>query len=157
GIYHAAPPGHLQSWLSTGLLLVTISILFLIYMLAIRFLPSIVSTRYIIAGTVLLGVTCMLIPVVSSADIYSYIAYTRMQVFYHLNPLVSTPLLIKHDPIFQHVYWINQPSAYGPTWLDLSALLQWICAIPGFKGITVMVMVLRLLGLCAHLASVFLV
>ncbi|HTK08055.1 MAG TPA: hypothetical protein VL485_12860 [Ktedonobacteraceae bacterium] len=157
GVYNAPPPGQLQGWLSTALLLVVISLLFLAYMLAIRFLPSLVSLPYIFAGTALMGVTCMLIPVVSSADIYSYIAYARMQAFYHLNPLVSAPLLIKHDPIFLHVYWINQPSAYGPTWLDLSSLLQWLCASLGFQSITVMVLTLRLLGLCAHLASILLV
>jgi hypothetical protein len=90
----------------------------------------------------------MLIPVVTSQDIFSYIIYTRMSVLYHLNPLTTLPIAIRHDALYPYVYWVHQPSAYGPTWVIMTNLLQ---------GIALLVLSLRFTGLLLHLSSALLI
>src|SRR5436305_13841200 len=68
------------SWNETFALFGVFILLFLFYALAVRFLPSHISRRYILISTVLLGVTCIFIPVIASQDLFSYIAYARIGV-----------------------------------------------------------------------------
>ncbi|GAC1454043.1 MAG: hypothetical protein NVS4B1_14060 [Ktedonobacteraceae bacterium] len=146
------------TWSETALLLCSFLLLFLCYLLALKYLPRIVGMRFIFISSCLFGVICMLIPVVTSPDLYSYIIYARMVTLYHLNPLVTTPLAIPKDIVYTYLYWKDQPSAYGPTWIMLSGLLQWGTAHTlGVKNISAMVLSLRLLGLFAHLWSTLLV
>ena len=148
---------NLGSWMGTFMLFFVFLIVFLLYLLALRRLPRYVSRRFIFYSTLLLGITCLLIPIVTSPDLYSYIAYARIGVIYHLNPLTTPPMAIPTDPIYLHVYWKNQPSAYGPTWIALTSFLQWFTITVGFKDIVSMVLALRLLGLAAHLGSTLLI
>jgi len=120
-------------------------------------LPQHIPLRYIFFSTLLLGVTYMLIPVVTSPDIFSYIAYARMGVIYHLNPLTTLPTAIRSDPVYIHLYWNNQPSAYGPTWVGITSILQWLTLIFGTQSLLPMVVALRLLGLATHLCSTLLI
>ncbi len=146
------------TWKEVALLLCSFLLLFLCYLLALRVLPKKVSIGYILVTTSLLGVICILIPVVSSPDLFSYIIYARMEALYHLNPLTATPLAIQKDIVYNYLYWKDQPSAYGPTWIILSSLLQTCTAlIFGVKNIWAMVLSLRLLGLVAHLWSTLLI
>jgi len=146
------------TWSETALLLGSFLLLFLCYLLALRFLPKRVGIRYIFVSASLLGVICVLIPVVTSPDLFSYILYARMATLYHLNPLTTTPLALPGDSVYPYLYWKDQPSAYGPTWIMLSGLLQWCVAlIFGAKNISAMVLLLRLLGLLAHLWSTLLI
>ena len=146
------------TWSETALLLGAFSLLFLCYLLALHSLPQRVSIRYILASASLLGIICTLIPVVTSPDLFSYIIYARMETVYHLNPLTTTPLVIPKDVIYNYLYWKDQPSAYGPTWILLSGLLQGcISLLFGVKNIAGMVLSLRLLGLVAHLWSTLLI
>jgi len=153
-------PAHLinfGSWVATVMLFGVLIVIFLIYVLALRRLPRNVGRRYIVYSTLLLGITCALIPVVTSPDLYSYIAYARIGVIYHLNPLTTLPTAIRSDPVFSHVDWINQPSAYGPTWIAITCFLQWVTLAFGMKVIVPMVLSLRLLGLAMHLGSTLLI
>ncbi len=93
-----------RSWKETGLLLGVFLVLFGLYLLALRFLSRVITFRYILISTFLLAIICVLIPVVTSSDVYSYIAYARMGVIYHLNPLTAIPLKISADPVFPHLY-----------------------------------------------------
>src|SRR5205085_11966948 len=97
-----------RSLKETALLLGTLVTIFLLYLLALRFLPQKITLRYILISTLLIGSICILIPIVTSEDVFSYIAYARMEVIYHLNPLVTFPTEISSDPIYPHVYWITQ-------------------------------------------------
>ncbi|QBD81882.1 hypothetical protein EPA93_40270 [Ktedonosporobacter rubrisoli] len=152
------PPTVAQSWQATGLLLGAFIVIFVVYAGAIFYLPRLVRRRAIILATILLGTTCILMPVVLSPDILSYISYARMGVIYHLNPLVAIPRDIQHDPIYPHLYWIDQPSAYGPTWALLSCALQWLIELFfGPQNIGMMVLALRVLGLISHVCAVLLV
>lgn len=179
GIPISATPDILLSWIETPMLLAALLLIFVLYLLALRRLPQNLATtmaptrareargassptfrqiRYIIGSTLLLGLTLVLIPVVTSPDIFSYIAYARMEVIYHLNPLTTAPIAIRSDPVYPNIYWIDQPSAYGPTWAIISYLLQWFINLFGAsQSILPMFLALRLLGLAMHLGSTYLI
>ncbi|GCE13329.1 glycosyltransferase family 39 protein [Tengunoibacter tsumagoiensis] len=135
-------------------------LLLFFYLLAIFTLPERIHRRFLFTSTFLFGIICVLTPVVTSQDIFSYVIYARMAIIYHLNPLTATPLAIPNDPAYPHLYWIDQPSAYGPTWILLTCALQWLVNLSGYtdiRNVALMIVFLRLLGLAAHLGSVWLV
>lgn len=140
-------------WEDAELLFTAFCIVFLWYMLALRSLSRYITLRSILLSTLLLGTICALIPVATSTDVFSYIAYARIGVIYHLNPLTTTPIAIRSDVIYPHVYWERQPSIYGPTWIMFICLLQWLMLALHFRGILPMVLSLRAVGLAMHLAS----
>lgn len=152
------PPSVALSWRQIPLLLAAILAVFLVYVFALRRLSqSSIGYRYILYSTFLLGLLCILVPVVTSPDIFSYISYARIGVIYHLNPLTTLPTTISSDPVFIHLYWKNQPSAYGPTWVAISSLLQWLALPLGIQSLLPMVIALRLFGLFTHLCSTLLI
>ncbi len=158
--YNPAPPHVALSWMQVPLLFLAFLLVFLLYLLALRRFPRFINTgmyRYIFYSTALLGIIYMLVPVVTSADIFSYISYARMGVIYHLNPLTTLPTAIKADPTYVHIYWNTQPSAYGPGWAAISCTLQWLTLIFGTQTLLPMILALRLLGLVAHLSSTLLI
>ncbi len=144
-------------WEDAELLFTAFCIVFLWYLLALRYLSRHISFRYILLSTLLLGTICMLIPVTTSTDLFSYIAYARIGVIYHLNPLTTIPMAIRTDPIYAHVYWERQPSIYGPTWIMFTCLLQRLMFTLHLHGILSMVLSLRAVGLTMHLASAWLI
>jgi len=159
-LYGAQVPAqfiNLGSKVGSVMLFAVFLIVFLAYLLALRRLPHYAGRRYILYSTVLLGITYLLIPIVTSPDLYSYIAYARIGINYHLNPLTTLPTAIQTDPVFQHLYWRDQPSAYGPTWIAVTSLMQWFSNIFESRSIVSMVLGLRLLGLATHLGSVLLI
>ncbi len=148
------------SWQETALLFVVFLLLLLFYLLALRYLPGRITRRYIFFSTLLLGSICVLFPMLTSPDLFSYIFYARAGVLYHLNPLTVLPKTMPGDPTYSSIYWTNQPSAYGPTWAAITCALQWLLARPdstGLDNVAWMVLALRLLGLLAHLCSTLLV
>ena len=78
-------------------------------------------------------------------------------MIYHLNPLTTLPTTIRSDLSFVHLYWQDQPSAYGPTWVAISSLLQWLTLPFGTQSLLPMVLALRVFGLCTHLCSTLLI
>jgi hypothetical protein len=155
---HPTPPPVSLSWLEVPLLLAAFFLALLAYLFALRHLPRPVTTlRYILYSTLLLGFLCTLIPVVTSPDLFSYISYARIGVIYHLNPLTTLPTAISTDPVYVHLYWNNQPSAYGPSWAAITSLLQWITLLFGEQSLLPMVIALRIVGLISHLCSTLLI
>lgn len=152
------PQQVLQSWEKLPLLLGSFIIVFLVYLLALRRLPGQITRRYLVISIAILGILYMLIPVVTSPDLYSYIAYARIGVIYHMNPLTTLPTAIRSDIIYPYVYWLDQPSAYGPTWAIITISLQWLISLFGGAAYTLlMVIALRALGLSMHLVSTVLI
>jgi len=148
----------IATWKETGLLFAAFTLVFLLYLLAVYILPPRISQRYILLSTVLLGLVFVFCPIVTSQDLFSYIAYARMEVIYHLNPLTTVPAQISHDPVYPNIFWVNQPSIYGPVWTLLTCALQWVSLLVfGAKQILPMVLFLRLFNLAFHIASVQLV
>ena len=152
-------PGALaiQQWEAFLLFTAVCIIIFLLYILAVYRLPAIVSRRYIIYSTLFIGLTGILIPMLTSQDILSYIIYARMEAIYHVNPLTATPNALRHDILYEYIYWKNQPSIYGPTWIIITGGLQWILDLIGWGNPLIMVIFLRLLTLGAHLGSCLLI
>ncbi len=144
-------------WKETALLFGAFMFVLLSYVFALRNVVRFVTFRYIFISTTLLGMLCVICAIVPSGDIFSYIAYARMGVIYHLNPLVAFPSQISHDSVFPYLYWIDQPSIYGPTWIILTSIMEWILLKCGFPGLVSMILLLRLLGLVMHLGSVLLI
>lgn len=160
GKYVGVPhPSNIGSWLETGILAAIFLLILVIYLLALHYLPRLISRRYIILSVLLLGSTFVMVSIVTSQDIYSYIIYARMSILYHLNPLTNSPLVIFNDPAYLHIYWVDQPSAYGPVWTMITGGLQWFTDLFGFgrNNLVPMVLGLRLLALAAHLCSTLLV
>jgi len=145
------------SWRETGLMFCLFLNIFLLYLLALYVLPRMVRLKYILISVFLLGLICMFIPVVTSSDVFSYIAYARIGVIYHHNPLTTWPASIINDQIITYIYWVNQPSAYGPVWAIITSFLQWVLGLGSPAGILRMMMALRFLGLLMHLGSTFLI
>jgi hypothetical protein len=150
------PPSIPLSTIETLILFITFIVIFIIYTQVVRILPRFITYRYIAITTLVLGFTFALIPIVTSSDLYSYIAYARMAVIYHLNPLTTLPTAIPHDVIYNYVAWKDQPSAYGPVWAMLTSALQWLTLIFNAQYTLPMLIALRLLGLTAHLTCTFL-
>ncbi len=139
------------------LLFAAFAMLCIFYVLAVRLLPKYITARYIFLSTLLLGAVYVFLPITTSQDIFSYIGYARLGLIYHLNPLTALPSAIPHDPVYPYIFWVNQPSAYGPVWALLSEFLQWITLALGLKSIIGMVLPLRLFGLLTHLGSTWLI
>jgi len=127
------------------------------YVLAVRILPKYITARYIFLSTLLLGVVYVFLPIVTSQDIFSYVGYARLGLVYHLNPLTAVPAAIPNDPVYPYIFWVNQPSAYGPVWAIITEFLQWITLTLGLKSIIGMILPLRLFGLLTHLGSTWLI
>ncbi len=108
------------SFYETAMLLSAFSLILATYLIALRVLPAIVTRRYLLLSTALLGIICIGITMITSQDVFSYIIYARMGVIYHLNPVTTVPLQVPHDPAYPYVYWKDQPSAYGPTWIIIT-------------------------------------
>lgn len=146
------------SWIATTLLLGAFTVVFLVYMFAIRRLPTRVSQRFVMRSTLVLGLLFLTIPVVTSPDLYSYIAYARIGVVYGMNPLTTIPRAIHTDVIYTYISWVDQPSAYGPSWALLTSFFQGIFTLVGLGNYIIsMVLTLRVWGLVMHLSSTWLI
>ena len=155
---HAIQAGPLSiAWRETGMLFASFALLFLFYLIGLRRLVGMVSLRYVLLSTLLIGLLFTVIPVVTSQDIFSYIGYMRLGVFYHLNPLTALPVSLQNDPIQARIYWLHQPSAYGPTWFFITGALQEIALLLGARQVDVMIILLRIFSVGIHVGSTFLI
>lgn len=146
------------SWLTTTLLLGAFVIVFLVYTFALRTLPARISRRFLLRSTLALGVLFLTIPVVTSPDLYSYIAYARIGMVHGLNPLTTIPRTIHTDVIYTYISWVDQPSAYGPFWALLTCCFQGLFNLCGLGNYLIaMVLALRVWGLAMHLCSTWLI
>jgi hypothetical protein len=150
-------PQVIQSWEMWPLLPGAFVVVFLVYLMALRRLPRLVTFRFVFKSMLLLGILYTFIPIVTSPDVFSYIAYARMGVIHHLNPLTTLPTAIRTDSIYNYLSWIDQPSAYGPTWTFITSAWQWMFTSFGLNYLLAMVMALRIQGLVMHLASTLLI
>jgi hypothetical protein len=151
--YATATPGYLDGWFDISMLFAAFLVVFVVYLLALRRLPGSISWRFIKRSTILIGCLYVLIPVVTSPDLFSYIGYARMAVLHNLNPLTTIPTAIQSDPVYKYIFWVDQPSAYGPTWAIITSFMQWLLVVFRNTYIMPMVLVLRVTGLVMHLIS----
>src|SRR5690348_7691067 len=151
--YGTAPPALMDGWIDISAIFVALVAVFSVYLLALRRLPGSISWRFIRRSTLLIGCLYVLIPVVTSPDLFSYIAYARMAVLHNLNPLTTIPTAIQNDPVYRYIFWVDQPSAYGPTWAIVTGFLQGLLVVFRNTYVMPMVLALRITGLVMHLIS----
>lgn len=104
--------------------------------------------------TLLLGVICVFLPGGISQDALLSALYGRLLVVYHVNPYLSNPGLLAHDPLY-HALPPGVPvlPQMGPLGLDLTVPLAWLTqANPAFVLIA-----FRLAALVLHLLNAFLI
>lgn len=116
----AGPLGGLLPWLTrdskilrdlfTGALVV----MYVSYLVGLRFVPR-APARWTVTAIVAVHVVLFLSPPLALTDIFNYVNYARMEVFHHLNPYTTTPILEPHgDQAFALSNWHQLLSPYGP-------------------------------------------
>lgn len=112
------------------------------------------TLRTVVVLAVAAHVVVVLLPVMFSRDVYSYVAYGRIASLYHANPYVQTPVDYPADPILSLVghKWVDTPAVYGPLFTHLSALLT-----RGARSIPMLVTTFRLIAAAASLGTVALI
>ena len=144
---------YLIAWKDALLLFGVFLVVFLVYLLALYALPRIISQRFLLISTLVLGILFLLIPAVTSQDLFLYIGYARMAALYHLNPFTVAPSALQGDLIYSTIFWAHQPSLYGPVWIGPIAAIQWLALKLGLTSLGPVVLLLRLFGLAIHLGS----
>jgi Glycosyltransferase family 87 len=94
-------------------------------------------------------------PVLLSQDVYSYLSYARLGVVHGLDPYSNPPMAIPSDPVYPHVGWTEETSAYGPLFTLLTYPLAWLpvgTAVAALKAIAAL-SVLGLAALTSRLAA----
>lgn len=83
------------------------------------------SGRSVLACIAALHALVLLAPPLFSTDVFSYQAYAQMFAHYHANPYLTGPSAFRYDPLYAFIgsKWVGTPSAYGPLFTGLSALL----------------------------------
>ncbi len=109
----------------------------------------------VMAGTIVFGVTLLLIPAFPSQDLFSYIIYGRISVLYHANPLTAIPSQFPHDPVLPYVFWQDTRSVYGPVWLGLSDGLTHLAQAWG-GSLAISALLFKSVAFVAHLGNALL-
>lgn len=93
-----------------------------------------------------------------TSDIYSYTWYARIWVEHGASPFTQVPASFPPDPegSIYWVYWLKEPSAYGPAWILISSLFFKIGEVIG-QSFATEALSLRLLAIGAHLLNGWLV
>ncbi len=82
------------------------------------------STRSVVAATVVVACAAVVASPYGSHDLYQYAMYGRMVVDHHANPYLTAPSAFPGDPLFGHLVgaWRHGPSVYGPGFTALSSV-----------------------------------
>lgn len=70
-----------------------------------------------------LGLTLAGIYPVAALDLFDYLLYGRLAVYWGANPLAEPPARYPGEPLVAYSYWPNEPSVYGPFWQIVSEQL----------------------------------
>ncbi len=106
------------------MLVALLALTFGAYAIAVRGADRL-SARTVLASIAALHALVLLAPPLLSTDVFSYQAYARMFAHYGSNPYLHGPHAIELDPVYPFIgaKWVNTPTAYGPLFTALSALL----------------------------------
>ncbi|HYW86521.1 MAG TPA: hypothetical protein VFB50_02025, partial [Chloroflexota bacterium] len=69
----------------------------------------------VLAGLPLIGIYP-----IAALDVFDYVIYARMALYWGANPFIVTPSALPNEPTVGFSYWQNEPSVYGPLWQALS-------------------------------------
>src|SRR5947209_8011147 len=100
------------------------------------------SATTVLGSIAALHAVVLLAPPLLSTDVFSYQAYARMFADYHSNPFLHGPQAIQLDSVYPFVgaKWAGIPTAYGPGFTVLSALLAPLsiaASVVAYKAIAV--------------------
>jgi hypothetical protein len=104
--------------------MVTLSVMFVSYVYAVRRAEHLSPTA-VLTCVAALAALMLLAPPLLSTDVFSYGAYGRMGALYGANPYLHGPYAIAMDPLYPFIgaNWVNTPSVYGPLFTAVSYLL----------------------------------
>ena len=113
-----------------------------------------ITMRLALALSVAFHLAIVLLPLVISRDVYSYIAHGQIVSVHHANPYVETPADFPSFLTRQLVgpKWVDTPSVYGPLFSHLSGVVTRIST-----RLDVLVDVFRLIAIGASLAATFVI
>ena len=75
----------------------------------------------VIVGTLVFGVTLLLVYPVGAGDIFDYVVHGVLLARYHVSPLVQVGTSFPQEPLVAFSAWRHYPSYYGPLWSWLEA------------------------------------
>ena len=111
------------------------------------------TLRLIWLGAIATGLIFVLAPAMLSHDIFVYAGYGRILVAHHANPYFVPLNAFPQDPFMPLDDWKGATAAYGPLWLDISALGALLSGDDPLRYI----LAYRLFGLAAHLLNILLI
>jgi hypothetical protein len=100
--------------------------LFLLYYIAYRLCRGQSDRRLwiaVAAGALLFALVTAFVCLITSLDIYDYIARGRITGVHNGNPYVQTPAQYPGDPFMEYASWKDKTAAYGPVWEVLSGFI----------------------------------
>lgn len=125
--------GAMEIWLAPLLLALVFACLLMIYSMTIRMMLRRLRANeqqtsrlllFLLASTLLFGLTMLIQPKLFSDDVFTYIISGRILTVYHADPLNTAPIQFPNDPYFR---WViagrYSPNIYGPLWYCISWLL----------------------------------
>jgi hypothetical protein len=101
--------------------------LFLLYYVAYRLCRGQDDRRLwitVATGAMLFALVTALVCLITSLDIYDYIARGRITGAHRGNPYVQTPVQYSGDPFMEYASWKDKTAAYGPVWEVLSGFIS---------------------------------
>ncbi|MCX7917398.1 MAG: hypothetical protein N2589_04655 [bacterium] len=134
---------------------------FYLFIIVLFFIGYFLSIRKIDKFTPLSIITCSFLfcfsfffsPPGKHHDIFLYIFQGKIVAHYRANPYYAVPSTFSKDAFYRFVGWKDFPSAYGPFWHWLEALLYLI----GGENIISQIAVFRLFIIFIHLANSILI
>jgi Glycosyltransferase family 87 len=121
---YAGPLAWIGPDVHLGGVIALFTIMCLCYAALVRY-GALLSARVIVGAVVGLHVVMALAPPLMTTDVFSYLMYGRMDAIYQIDPYLKGPIAIQHDSYFPFVgaQWGTTPTAYGPLFTGLSALM----------------------------------
>jgi hypothetical protein len=78
----------------------------------------------VVAGAVIFALVTVFVSLITSLDVYDYIARGRITGVHGGNPYVQTPAQYPGDPFMEYASWKDKTAAYGPVWEVLSGFIS---------------------------------
>jgi alpha-1,6-mannosyltransferase len=110
-----------------------------------------VSLRTTVILAVVAHAVVIVLPLLVSRDVYSYIAYGNIAGLHHANPYIQTPIDFPNDAVSSLVgpAWFSTPAVYGPLFTGFAAVV-----VRAVDSVQAQVEVFRWTALCAGLGTV---
>lgn len=135
------------SWMFFALVSVCLSVLYILELIDSK--PE--KLKNILFWVFVLGLGAIYVYPLGAKDIFNYVSFARLHVFYGLNPHLATVSEVSNylnDPFLKNMFHITCISPYGPLWTWMSYGLY--CIVAGF-GLIPFIISFKVIGLLIHL------